>query len=275
MQDAHIHLQDPRLEDSLEEYIQQAHELGIQRCVVNGTSPEDWPRVEELARKYPEFILPAYGLHPWKATHTQIQNHYPDWAEQLEELLLNDPHSSIGECGLDRWIKGYEFDLQQEVFELQLNLAHQYNRPISVHCLRAWGHLLDTLRTQPKPHRGVVLHSYGGSKELVPELVSLGCHFSFSGYFLHTRKRNIQEAYQKVPLERLLIETDAPDMAPPESLVVHTAGINALPNNHPANLLVNLQGLSRILKTPENSLQQRLEENFYNVFALVTNTITN
>lgn len=266
MQDAHIHLQDPKLKDSLEEYIQQANDLGIQKCVVNGTSPLDWPQVEELARKYPEFILPAYGLHPWKATHTQIQNQYPDWAEQLERLLLNDTNSSIGECGLDRWIEGYEFDLQKEVFSHHCTLAHQYNRPISVHCLRAWGALLEILRALPKPQRGIILHSFGGSKELVDELAALGCYFSFSGYCLHARKHKVQEAFRQVPLDRLLIETDAPDMAPPEAMLTHPAAKSIFPLNHPANLKVNLKGLSRALELPENSLNQQLRENFQRIF---------
>ena len=84
-----------------------------------------------------------------------------------------------------------------------------------------------------QPARGFLLHSYGGSAELVPQLVDLGAYFSFSGYFLHEKKYKTRKAFSHIPSDRLLIETDAPDMLPPEDIISHPLSGNL---NHPANL---------------------------------------
>ena len=199
---------------------------GVSRCVVNGTSPEDWPRVAQLAELYPELIIPSFGLHPWKTPS-------PNWQQQLTSYLDTVPHACIGECGLDRWIKGYDIELQREVFTAQLDLASQRNLPLSIHCLKAWGLLIEILESRPLPQRGFLLHSYSGSAELIPHLTELGAYFSFSGYFLHQRKQNVRDAFSSVPSDRLLIETDAPDMLPPDSSNDHPLK-NQL--NHPANI---------------------------------------
>ena len=226
MQDAHNHLQDPRLEGIREDLITTMIAHGVSRCVVNGTSPEDWPQVAQLAELYPELIIPSFGLHPWK-------NPSPNWQQQLTSYLDTVPHACIGECGLDRWIKGYDIELQREVFTAQLDLASQRNLPLSIHCLKAWGLLMEILESRPLPQRGFLLHSYSGPAELIPRLAELGAYFSFSGYFLHQRKQNVRDAFSSVPSDRLLIETDAPDMLPPDNGNDHPLE-NQL--NHPANI---------------------------------------
>ena len=99
----------------------------------------------------------------------------------------------------------------------QLRLAAERNLPLSIHCLQAWGPLLDILRAEPRPACGFLLHSYGGAAELVAPLAELGAYFSLPGYFALERKTRQREAFRQVPADRLLIETDAPDQSlPPE-----------------------------------------------------------
>ena len=226
MQDAHNHLQDPRFEGIREDLIATMITYGVSRCVVNGTSPEDWPQVAELAELYPELIIPSFGLHPWKSPS-------PNWQQQLTSYLDTVPHACIGECGLDRWIEDYDLELQRDVFTTQLDLASQRNLPLSIHCLKAWGPLLEILESRSLPQRGFLMHSYSGSAELIPRLAKLGAYFSFSGYFLHPRKQNVRDAFSSAPLDRLLIETDAPDMLPPHDCVDHPLEKHL---NHPANI---------------------------------------
>ena len=178
MQDAHNHLQDPRFDGMREDIVAVMVNAGINRCVVNGTSPGDWPQVARLAEQYPEIVIPSFGLHPW---HQPTER----WTEQLIEYIDTIPGACIGECGLDRWIKGYDIELQTKVFCAQLEIAAERNLPLSIHCLRAWGQLIDLLESHPIPERGFLLHSYNGSAELVPRLGELGAYFSFSGYFHH------------------------------------------------------------------------------------------
>ena len=237
--DAHNHLQDPRFAPHLDEIVDAMQEAGVERCVVNGTCEEDWPRVTELARRFPDLVLPSYGLHPWFAADRS-----PDWLTTLTEHLDAHPQAGLGECGLDRWIKDYDLNDQREVFLAQLSLAADRNLPLSIHCLKAWGPLLDCLRDHPLPARGFLLHSYGGSRELVAELASLGAWFSFSGAFLHPRKAARRDAFLAVPPDRLLVETDAPDMLPPpEARLHHLRAPDGSELNHPANLPATVEAL--------------------------------
>ena len=240
MTDAHNHLQDARFDGIRDDVIATMLEQGITQCVTNGTSPDDWPKVAQLARQYPDLITPSFGLHPW-------QKPSADWYEQLVQALDSTPRACIGECGLDRWMRNYDTELQIEIFTRQLDLATERNLPLSIHCLKAWGMLIDILESRPLPERGFLLHSYAGAAELIPRLVKLGAYFSFSGYFLHTRKRHVIEAFKHVPAQRLLIETDAPDMQPPTQLIKHHLPEEDL--NHPANLTAIYTEASKHLDT--------------------------
>ncbi|MFN7140915.1 MAG: TatD family hydrolase, partial [Limisphaerales bacterium] len=137
--DAHNHLQDERLAPFLRSIPQKCEQVGITRMVVNGSCEEDWPQVLELARTHP-FVLPSFGYHPW-----YVKELTPEWQEKLLAFLDQIP-SAIGEIGLDRWIKDYDLPEQEEVFNFQMQLAAERNLPVSIHCLQAWGRLLELLQ---------------------------------------------------------------------------------------------------------------------------------
>jgi TatD DNase family protein len=206
--DTHNHLQDERLSGLQPALMAACRAQGVSRMVVNGACESDWPDVARLAREYPE-VLPSFGYHPW-----YIDERLPDWESHLESLLNQRP-SAVGEIGLDRWKPGLSYVGQEDVFAAQMRVAARRNVPASIHCLQAWGALHDLLRCEPRPERGFVLHSYGGPVEMIPPLADLGAYFSFPGFFLHTRKERQREAFKRVPPDRLLVETDAPDQSPP------------------------------------------------------------
>lgn len=240
--DAHNHLQDFAGRPDFEKILSETRAAGVTRMVVNGSTEADWPVVADLARRFPNLIIPAFGLHPW-----HIAGRTPRWRESLEDYLREFPRAAVGEIGLDRWIPEYDWDDQVLVFLEQWRLAVALNRPAEVHCLRAFGHLEQLLRDEPKPARGWILHSYGGPAEMVPTFAKLGASFSFSGYFLHPRKiEDRAAAFRAVPRDRLLIETDAPDMAPPEGsrLFPCPPGPDGKPENHPGNLATVASGLA-------------------------------
>lgn len=260
--DAHNHLHDQRLAPHLEQIIPDLAARGIRECVVNGTCEEDWPAVARLARAHPDLVRPAFGLHPWKVTRRS-----PQWFSELTRHLDAFPHASLGECGLDRWVQDHDLPLQEEVFLQQLALAAERNLPLSIHCLKAWGPLLACLRNHPRPARGILLHGYGGSPELVAELLPLGAYFSFAGYFLDPRKGSVQEAFRRVPSDRLLVETDAPDMLPPEAF--RPTGLEdppGTPLNHPGNLPAIVDGLATLRSVHPETLRSRLSDNFRRYF---------
>ena len=261
--DAHNHLQDERFGARQSELLAEAGRAGIARMVVNGACESDWPQVLALARANP-LVLPSFGYHPW-----YLHARTPDWLKNLTQFLDEVP-SAVGEIGLDRWKPDLAYDGQEEVFIAQLRLAAERDLPVSIHCLQAWGRLHELLRCERRPSGGFVLHSYGGSAELVAPLAKLGAYFSFPGYFLQARKLRQRETFRQVPADRLLIETDAPDQPlPPEKILFPLADANGQPLNHPANLPAVYAGLAEFLGEPVESLAARVEENFLRVFGKV------
>jgi len=224
--DSHNHLQDPRLGDP-GPLIAAMKAAGVIRCVVNATREADWAAVANLADAESGLVVPAFGIHPWHA-HTAG----PGWLERLRELLEKHPQASIGECGLDRWVSAPGLEIQRPVFREQVRLARELDRPLTVHCLRAWGALFEVFADTPPPSR-FLMHSFGGSNETARRLIPLGAWFSFSGHFLHPRKSAVLEVFQNLPPARILLETDAPDMLPPAEFITHPLPEN---HNHPANL---------------------------------------
>jgi TatD DNase family protein len=259
--DAHNHLQSARLAPHYDSIFRQLHELGLQHAVVNGTREQDWDPVANLGQRV-SFAIPSFGLHPW-----YIADRTPRWLESLRTVLLAYPKAGVGEIGLDRWIEGHDLAMQTEVFVAQFALARELNRPATIHCLRAWGALEDLLRQHPAPAKGFLLHAYGGPAEMVPGFVAHGGYFSFNPYFLHERKARQREVFRHIPVDRLLVETDAPEMAPPEdrnSHPLHDAEGKMI--NDPANILLAYQGLAEIRQMPLESLAEQVAENFARLF---------
>lgn len=255
--DAHCHLQVPELAPHLQECWTKLPALGISKFVVNGTSETDWPAVAALARSKSS-VMPCFGLHPWF-----IKTRSSQWLQILESFLDAHPQAGVGEIGLDRWVADHDFDDQLDVFRAQIATASARNLPTTIHCIQAWGALQQELSTLALPARGLLIHAYGGSSEMVPDFVSKGCYFSFSPSFLHPRKLAQREVFAKIPLDRLLIETDAPALGPPPELNLHplTHPETQHPTNHPMNLLVALNGLAQIRQLPPATLADILESN--------------
>ena len=278
LHDAHNHLQDKALHPHLPRITSAWPALsGGGLMVVNGTHPDDWPRVANLAALH-AFVLPAYGIHPWDAGA-----HRPDnWLAQLAARLDAAPRASIGEIGLDRWIldsarpddprlaslRRANMAEQLAVFLPQLALAAARDLPVTIHCLHAFGELLPLLRAHPRPPRGFLLHAYGGPAGLVPELAALGAHFSFNPAFLDPRKIRQHEAFRAIPAERLLCETDAPAMLPPKPWRTHDLppAPGGASVNHPGNIEAAYAGLAGLRGMELPTLTAQVELNFNRFF---------
>jgi TatD DNase family protein len=259
--DAHNHLHDARLTPHRAAILPELARLGVVRCVVNGTREGDWPAVAELAREQ-SFVTPSFGLHPW-----YVADRTAGWLEALRAQLEAHPTAGVGEIGLDRWIDGHDDAEQAEVFTAQLRLATELNRPVTIHCLRAWGALAETLRGHPLPKCGFLIHAYGGPAEMVGEFVKRGGYFSFNACFLHERKAKQREVFRHISAERLLVETDAPDLRPPEERNAHPLRDSAgQPINHPANLALAYTALAEIRSLSVEMLVAQVEENFVRLF---------
>ena len=259
--DAHNHLHDARLAPHRAAILEQLAQLPIERAVVNGTREDDWDAVASLSREQP-FVIPSFGLHPW-----YVASRTPHWLDELRAHLESHPNAGVGEIGLDRWIEGHDPKVQNEIFLPQLALAAELNRPVTIHCLRAWGALDELMRTHPLPQRGFLLHAYGGPQEMVAGFAKLGGYFSFNAYFLHERKARQREVFRHIPADRLLVETDAPDMRPSDEFTafpLHDA--SGKPINHPGHIVLAYEQLAAIRGVPVETLAKQVAENFARLF---------
>ena len=159
-----------------------------------------------LAEQYP-FLYAAAGVHPEDALGLP-----DDWLEQVEAMTHHPKVKAVGEIGLDYYWQEVPRDLQKEVFRAQLALAQRLDMPVIVHDREAHGDSLAIVKEFPGV-RGV-FHCYSGSVEDAKTLIKLGWHLSFTGTITFKNARRAVEAAAEVPLDRLLIETDCPYMAP-------------------------------------------------------------
>jgi TatD DNase family protein len=259
--DAHNHLHDSRLAQWRQEIIAELPGLGISRAVVNGTCESDWAAVAALAAAHC-WVLPSFGLHPW-----HVNERSPAWREKLTGLLDAHPGCGLGEVGLDRWIEGNDPAAQADCLRWQLDLSAARNLPATIHCVRAWGALWDILRTAALPTRGFLLHAYGGPAEMVRGFIEKGAYFSFSPSFLHERKAPQRDIFRQLPPERILVETDAPDLVPPlEQNPRPLVSGDGKVLNHPANLLLAYDAFAAIREVSREELARQVAANFAKLF---------
>ena len=257
--DAHCHLQDARLAADIAAVLQRAERAEIAGLSCCGTEEADWDDVARLSRSH-EAIHPSYGIHPW-----YLKDRAAGWRENLLRRLQADPGAGVGEIGLDHAIEPREDSDQTAAFKQQMEMARELRRPASIHCRRAWATLLDVLRNFGEFPAGFVVHSYSGSPELVEALSPLGARFSFSGSITYAGNRRARKSLAVVPLDRLLIETDAPDI-PPYPIRGQSSAGDPTPVNEPANLVYVLRTVSELTNEPQPRLAAILWENSIHIF---------
>ncbi len=258
--DCHLHLQDDRFAPDLPAVLARARSAGIRLLVCNGSCQSDWPSVLTLARSDPA-IIPCFGLHPWYAGTRSLF-----WLAELRHYLKIMP-SGVGETGLDRWVEDRDEAAQESVFRAQLSLAAELGRPITIHCVKAWGWMMDVLGSQrPLPQR-MLFHSYSGSVELIEPLAAMGGYFSYAGSLLREKAVHRRAALAATPPDRLLIETDSPDIIPPRRFCIpEVVTADGKSRNEPTNLVGIVRGAAEVLGIGYDELCRRLSENTRNLF---------
>ena len=248
LRDAHCHYQFAEVPYAA---VEQARADGVGLAMINGSAPADWEDVAALGRRDPRNRM-SFGLHPW-----DVPTAPEGWAETLRATLIAHPTAGVGEMGLDRWVKDHDPVAQESAFRVQLALAVELERALTIHCVKAIGPLMDILRATALPRRGFLLHSWNGPVELVPELVKLGAYFSFSAHHLIPRKADLRVQFAgAISRERTLVETDAPALCPALEFRLRELAPDAegAEQNHPSNLVRNNEELARTMGvTPEES----------------------
>ena len=209
--DSHCHLDDEQFDQDREIVIERALEAGISQILAVGTGqgPPDLEAGIRLAEKYP-FIFATVGIHPHDASKAN-----QDTFRRLNELLANPKVVALGEIGLDYHYDFSPREKQQEIFIEQLRLAGDAGIPVIIHTREAWHDTLELLKKHWIPAGlGGIMHCFSGGPAEALLALELGFHVSFAGIVTFPKALNVQEAVKKVPLDKLLVETDAPYLAP-------------------------------------------------------------
>ena len=206
MIDTHAHIDDPQYADDLDAFLAQQKAEGVEAILVPGVDVTTIEPVLSVCRRYPDYLFPGIGLHP--------ENVQADWREQLavmQDSLKTNNYIAIGEIGLD-----YHFDTtykaeQQEALRIQLRWARERNLPVMIHSRNATEDCRNILREFPGLQG--VMHCYSGSNETAKQIIKMGLYLGIGGVitFKNSKLRNNLDG---IPLERLVLETDAPYMAP-------------------------------------------------------------
>ncbi|WP_031516407.1 TatD family hydrolase [Desulfofalx alkaliphila] len=206
--DSHAHLDDRRFDDDRDRVIRGAYEGGVKKIINIGHDLPSSGSSVQLAEKYP-FIYATVGIHPHDA-----KNVPGDYLQQLEVYLQHPKVLAVGEIGLDYYYDFSPRDRQKEVFVEQLRLAERKNMPVVIHLRDAYGDFLDIMKEEGPPAAGGVMHCYSGSWELAQACLKMGFYISFAGPVTFKNAVKLKEVAKKVPLERMLVETDCPYLTP-------------------------------------------------------------
>lgn len=206
--DSHTHLNAEQFNEDIPETIQSAKELGVTEMAVVGF---DTPTIEkslELSQQYKE-IQSIIGWHP-----TEAGSYTPEIEKKIQQLLTTPKVVALGEIGLDYYWMEDPKEVQDRVFRRQIAIAKEMNLPISIHTRDAMEDTYKILKEEDIRDIGGIMHSFSGDPEWMAKFLEMGMHISLSGVVTFKKALEVQEVAKAVPLDRLLVETDAPYLAP-------------------------------------------------------------
>lgn len=210
MIDSHCHLIWECFENNIDNVIKKAQQAGVKQFIHPCVELKDLPSMIALQSKYPEILHIAGGVHP---CHADTWTNSP--TNPAQDILDNwqDKIIAIGETGLDYVYKStISLDIQEESFRAQCKLSKQLNLPLIIHCRDAFEHTYKIL--QEEQITNAVMHCYTGNYEWAMKFIDLGLYISYSGILTYKNAKDIQHSAIHIPVERILIETDAPFLAP-------------------------------------------------------------
>jgi len=203
--DSHCHLDLEPLDSQLPELLQEADTAGVTGFVVPGVHPDGWQRMSELAAGDSR-IMPAFGIHPMHAALVTDET-----IEQLTRMAQLGV--AIGETGLDP-AYAVSLEIQETAFRRQLRLAGELNLPLLIHCRKVFQRTLTIMKEEQVGRVGGIMHAFSGSLEMAREFIRLGFAISISGTVTWENAVRPRLLARELPLEQLVLETDAPDMTP-------------------------------------------------------------
>ncbi|MCR6740784.1 TatD family hydrolase [Aeromonas dhakensis] len=251
--DTHCHLDFPVFDSDRAALLAECRQLGVGEYIIPAVGEENWGRVMALAAEH-DGISYALGVHPW-----YVGGQMPAVLTRLQQWLAERPRGlvAVGECGLD--LRSHvPQEGQLEMFEAQVELAKEHELPLIVHSVRANDTVAKILR-RLRPACGGVIHAFSGSLQQAEAFWQLGFRLGIGGVISFERANKTREAVRDMPLEALLLETDAPDMP--------LQGQQGTPNT-PANLPIIAQLLADLRQQPLAHVASVLHESTLRTFQL-------
>lgn len=246
--DSHAHLDAPEFDPDRPEVLRRARDAGVGELLIPAVTADGWPKLHALCAADPG-LHAAYGLHP-----CFLSQHADDDLARLEDWLDGHPAAAVGECGLDR--SEADFERQLRLLQSHFELAYRFDLPLVLHARHAFAQVIEAVRAFDKPLRGVV-HSFSGSLEQVHELSRIGFAVGIGGPVTHERAQRLRRTVASLPVECLLLETDAPDQ--PDSR-------HKRERNEPAYLADVLQCVAALRGEDPGELARRTTANARRLF---------
>jgi TatD DNase family protein len=227
MIDTHCHLDAPEFGNRQAELIQAAHEAGVHQMVIPAVEAGNFAAVQRLCAQYPS-CFPAYGVHPMYVHTNPLTSLRTEGVEaqgvstgstrteeglqMLRDYLTTHRPVAVGEIGLDGFVTSPTLAEQESLFVAQLKLAREFDLPVLLHIRRAQDQVLKHLRRIKV--RGGIAHAFNGSRQQAEEFIKLGFKLGFGGAMTYPRALQIRQLAETLPLDSLVLETDAPDIPP-------------------------------------------------------------
>ena len=249
--DSHCHLNFPELITRIPEVLQNASDNDIQRMLCIATSWENRSEVLGLAEQYSQ-ILAAIGIHP------TTEGGHEATTEELVKAADHPRVIALGETGLDYFRSDGDLTWQHERFHRHIDAGRQTGLPIIIHTRAAAEDTMNTLREHKAEECGGVMHCFAEDWEIAEQALDIGFYISFSGIVTFKSAKNVQEVAKKVPLDRILVETDAPYLAP----TPHRGK-----TNEPAYTKHTAEFVAELRDMPYEDLRDATTDNFYRLFA--------
>lgn len=248
--DTHVHLNSEQLYPDYQKYIQKALDAKVNNMVVIGFDLETSKKAVEIANKY-DFIYAAVAIGPNDCKDTTDND-----LTEIESYLTNPKVVAVGETGLDYYYDFVDKDKQQEIFKKHIALAKKYNKPLIIHCRDAYEDTYEMLKKAN--HRGI-MHCYSGSAQMALRFVDINFLISLAGPVTFKNAHKPKEVAQVVPIDKLLIETDCPYLAP----VPFRGKIN-----EPANVIYISREIANQKKIDEEEVANITTANAKRIFSI-------
>lgn len=254
--DTHTHIYLENFDADRNEVVQRAIDNGVTQMLLPNIDKDSLDSLLELCHNYPENCYPMIGLHP-----TSVKDDYREQLQFLEKTLIENKFVAIGEIGLDfYWDKTY-YEQQLDAFRTQIGWAKQHNLPVAIHTRDAFPQILDELEALQDGELRGVLHCFSGTYEEAQHALALGFYLGIGGVLTY-KKSTLSDIVKNIPIERLLLETDAPFLSP-----VPYRG----KRNEPVHLIEIAKKIAEIKETDLETVAYLCTENSKKLFLTAQN----